>query len=58
MNECRIKKRHTYQKTGCIVQKTAEANRKAALEQMTVLGRECIVQRQARAFGGQERVPH
>lgn len=37
---CGIKQRmpYTYQKTGCIVEKTTETNREATFEQMTMLG--------------------
>lgn len=34
----KYKEMYTYEKTGCIIQKTTEADREAALQQVTMLG--------------------
>lgn len=48
----------THQEAGCVVQQTAEAHGEGPLEQLAILGPECLGQGGSLAVGRQERVPH
>ena len=48
----------THQKAGSVVEKTPETDGEAALQKMTVLGWESVVQGETRILGWQKRIPH